>query len=99
MKILHVVPTYLPAWRHGGPVVAVHGLAKSLVERGHDVSVFTTNLHGSGVLPVPPGKPMAVEGVEVTYFEVSGSRRLHRLPDLKPTARVRLRDVDTVHLH
>lgn len=99
MKILHVVPTYLPAWRHGGPVVAVHGLAKALVERGHEVSVFTTNLHGDGVLPVPPGKPVGVEGVEVTYFEVSGSRRLHRSPDLKRTARERIREFDIVHLH
>jgi glycosyltransferase involved in cell wall biosynthesis len=99
MKILHVVPTYLPAWRHGGPVVAVHGLAKALVERGHEVSVFTTNLHGDGVLPVPPGKPVAVEGVEVTYFEVSGSRRLHRSPDLKSAARARVGEFDIAHLH
>lgn len=63
------------------------------------MSVFTTNLHGDGVLPVPPGKPVGVEGVEATYFEVSGSRRLHRSPDLKRTARERIREFDIVHLH
>lgn len=30
MKILHVVPTYLPAWKHGGPIYALHGLARGV---------------------------------------------------------------------
>jgi hypothetical protein len=45
VKILHVVPTYLPARRYGGPIVAVHGLCRALVRRGHDVTVFTTNVY------------------------------------------------------
>ncbi|MEA2695650.1 MAG: hypothetical protein QOJ16_5037, partial [Acidobacteriota bacterium] len=48
MRILHVVPTYLPAWRHGGPIYAVHGLAKALAARGHEITVFTTDVHGAG---------------------------------------------------
>src|SRR5260370_167350 len=43
MRILHVVPTYLPATRYGGPIYAVHGLCRALAARGHDVTVFTTN--------------------------------------------------------
>ena len=34
LKILHVVPTYVPAWRHGGPIRAVHGLCRALAARG-----------------------------------------------------------------
>ena len=39
MKILHVVPTYVPAWKHGGPIRSVHGLCKALAARGHQVTV------------------------------------------------------------
>ena len=53
MKILHVVPTYYPAVRYGGPIRSVHGLASALAAQGHDVHVYTTNVDGKGVLPVP----------------------------------------------
>ena len=39
MRILHVIPTYLPATRYGGPIVAAHALARALIARGHDVEV------------------------------------------------------------
>lgn len=98
MRLLHVVPTYLPAWRHGGPIRAVHGLARSLVARGHDVEVLTTDLHGAGRLDVPLGTPVDLDGVSVRYFPVRSLRRLA----YAPTMRAALRDVsrfDAVHLH
>lgn len=82
MKILHVIPTYLPAWRHGGPVYAVHGLARALTARGHDVTVFTTDVHGDGTLGVAPGAPVERDGVAVRYFPVRPPRRLYRSPAL-----------------
>src|SRR5262249_28133620 len=53
VKILHVVPSYLPAWRYGGPIRSVHGLARAAVARGHAVEVFTTNADGASRLDVP----------------------------------------------
>jgi glycosyltransferase involved in cell wall biosynthesis len=99
VKILHVSPTYVPAWRHGGPIYAVHGLCRELARRGHEVSVFTTNIHGDGVLSVTPGLPAVLENVEVTYFEVSGSRRLYRSKDLRQRMRERAKEFDILHLH
>jgi len=99
VKILHVSPTYVPAWRHGGPIYAVHGLCRELARRGHEVSVFTTNVHGDGVLSVTPGRPALLESVEVTYFEVSGSRRLYRSKDLRQRMRERVAEFDILHLH
>ena len=60
-----MVPTYVPAWRHGGPIAAVHGLCKALAARGHEVTVFTTDVHGAGALDVPRATPVAVDGVAV----------------------------------
>ena len=71
MKILHVVPTYYPAVRYGGPIRSVHGLASALAAQGHDVHVYTTNVDGEGVLPVPLDRPVQLDGVNVWYFATS----------------------------
>lgn len=34
---------YRPAYRMGGPIVAVSAMAEALVRRGHEVTVVTTN--------------------------------------------------------
>jgi glycosyltransferase involved in cell wall biosynthesis len=102
MKILHVVPTYVPAWSHGGPVIAVHGLCKALAARGHEVTVFTTNVHAAGLLDVPRATPVAVEGVVVRYFPVVVPRRLYRSPVLAAALADPVDGVagfDLLHLH
>jgi glycosyltransferase involved in cell wall biosynthesis len=99
MRILHVVPTYLPAWRHGGPILAVHGLCKALAARGHEVTVFTTNVHGDGTLDVPLERPVAMDGITVRYFPVRPPRRLYFAPRLGRAARAGMGTFDVVHLH
>jgi glycosyltransferase involved in cell wall biosynthesis len=98
VNVLHVVPTYVPAWRHGGPILAVHGLCKALAARGHAVTVFTTDVHGDGRLDVPLAEPVAVEGVEVWYFPVL-SHRLYVSPALGAAARDGVGRFDLLHLH
>lgn len=98
MKILHVVPTYLPATRYGGPIVAVHGLCKSLVARGHEVTVFTTNVDGRGVSDVPLQHPVDLDGVRVVYFP-SRFRRLYWSPAMGRALEEQVRDFDLVHVH
>ncbi len=98
MKLLHVVPTYVPAWRHGGPVAAVHGLCKALARRGHEVTVFTTDVHGAGTLDVPRCAAVALDGVTVWYFPVAFPRRLYRSPAMGAALR-RVATFDLVHLH
>ncbi|HYG65411.1 MAG TPA: glycosyltransferase [Thermoanaerobaculia bacterium] len=97
MKILHVVPTYAPAWRHGGPIRAVHGLCKALAARGHEVTVFTTNVDTGGA--VPTSQPVSLDGVEVWYFPVRPPRRLYYSPDMGRALAGRVSGFDLVHLH
>jgi glycosyltransferase involved in cell wall biosynthesis len=99
VKLLHVVPTYLPAWRHGGPILAIHGLCKALVALGHEVTVFTTDVHGEGKLDVPLARPVAIDGVEVRYFPVRLAPRLYFAPGLAAAAREEAARFDAVHLH
>jgi len=98
MRLLHVVPTYLPARRYGGPIVAVHGLCRALAERGHEVDVFTTNVDGDGVLDVPVGEPVMLDGVRVHYFP-SPMPRLYWSPAMRRAFASSIRDYDLVHVH
>lgn len=99
MRILHVVSTYLPATRYGGPIVSVHGLCKALAARGHDVNVFTTNVDGPGVSPVELGRPVCLDGVSVWYFATGLGRRLYRSPTMERALESSLARFDVVHLH
>ena len=99
MRILHVVPTYLPAVRYGGPIFAVHGLAKALAAAGHDVHVFTTNVDGDGVSDVPLGRPVSLDAVKVHYFPSPFLRRLYYAPGLRARCARDVATFDVVHLH
>lgn len=96
MRILHVVPTYFPATRYGGPIFAVHGLARALAARGHDVDVFTTNVDGDGVSDVPLDRPVLLDGVRVHYF-ASQMRRIYFSSAMRRALRDRTFDI--VHAH
>jgi glycosyltransferase involved in cell wall biosynthesis len=98
LKILHVAPTYLPARRYGGPIVAIHGLCKALVARGHEVAVFTTNVDGELTLDVPVATPVDLDGVQVRYF-ASPFRRLYWSPGMRRALEAEVRNYDVVHIH
>jgi glycosyltransferase involved in cell wall biosynthesis len=99
MRILHVVPTYLPAVRYGGPIYSVHALCRALASRGHDVHVYTTNVNGPGVSNVSLIEPVALDGVTVRYFPCGLGRRLYRSPEMGRALAADLPNFDLLHLH
>jgi glycosyltransferase involved in cell wall biosynthesis len=99
MRVLHVVPSYLPAVRYGGPIVAVHALCAALARAGCQVNVFTTNTDGRGVSAVPVGVPVEIDGVTVLYFRTRLLRRLYYAPAMDHMLRRHIGGFDLVHLH
>jgi glycosyltransferase involved in cell wall biosynthesis len=99
MRVLHVVPSYLPAIRYGGPIYSVHALCRALAARGHDVHVFTTNVDGPGISDVPLTEPVAIEGVKVRYFACGLGRRLYRSPAMGQAIKAQVAEFQIVHLH
>jgi len=99
LRVLHVVPTYLPATRYGGPIVSVHGLCKALAARGHDVHVYTTNVDGGGVSDVELERPVDVDGVKAWYFPTGLGRRLYRSPTMGVALERSTATFDVIHLH
>lgn len=82
MKILHIVPSYKPAYIYGGPIESVSKLCQALAAAGHTVDVYTTTANGKEELDVPAGKVMNVDGVNVTYFDRTTKDPTHISPDL-----------------
>jgi len=99
LRLLHVVPAYYPAVRYGGPIRSVHALCASLVRRGHQVSVYTTNVDGDADSDVPLGRPVDMDGVMIYYFPVPTLRRLFWAPALGKQLRSAISAFDLVHLH
>jgi glycosyltransferase involved in cell wall biosynthesis len=69
LRILYAMPGYKPAYRVGGPIASVSAAAEMLVNRGHEVTVITTNGNLDEDIDVPLGQPVDVEGVTVWYFK------------------------------
>ena len=99
MRVLIYVPYYLPATRFGGPVQSVHGLARTLVEQGHEVTVLTANLDGPEELDVPIDTPISIDGVQVYYFRIHTPRRLYYSPKMVRRAKSLMTQVDAVHIN
>lgn len=99
MKVLHVTPTYVPAWRYGGPIRSVHGLCAALVRQGVDVDVFTTSVDGPDEVPVPPGGVATLDGVKVHYFGAGWLRRLYHSAPMARALSDGVPHYDLVHLH
>ena len=99
LRILHVVPTYAPAWRYGGPIHAVHGLCRGLAAIGHEVAAYTTSVDGPDDLDVPLATAVERDGVQVSYFKSSMLRRTYWSPSLGRALRRDVPSVDVVHGH
>lgn len=100
MKILHVIPSFLPAARYGGPIQTAAEIGALQAARGHHVIVATTNIDGVGVLDVPTEEPVIVAGMEVRYFPVTRVARSYCYsPKLRRFLATEGRLADVVHVH
>lgn len=103
MKILHVVPTFYPCLAAGGVVNAVYQLARKQVQKGNDVSVFTTD---SCKEPMNLEKryDVNVDGVKTYYFKNLSNFLKNKLTIDTPYAlpsklRKEIKNYDIIHIH
>lgn len=67
MKILQVTNFYKPSWEAGGVTRVCCEVSQNLANRGHEVTVYTTDGYDSR-LNVPSNKPSYIDGIRVYYF-------------------------------
>ncbi|MEM1326461.1 MAG: glycosyltransferase [Bacteroidota bacterium] len=96
MKILHIIPSYKPAYIYGGTITAVAMLCESQARLGATVHVFTTTANGTAELPEGEQE---IEGVQVHYFPRITKDHTHFSPKLLRQLRQKVHDYDAVHIH
>ncbi len=82
MKVLHLIPSYLPATDSPGPILVTHTLNKELVQQGVEVTVYTTDMDRGKRMDV--SHHQVIDGVSVFYFPMTFnpwcySRALHKV--------------------
>jgi glycosyltransferase involved in cell wall biosynthesis len=101
LRILHIVPYFNPAWAYGGPVRVAYELNKRLVERGHDVLIYTTDALDSSQRS--PAGEQIIDGVKVRRFpnlsnRMAWNRLFVPLGFGRNLARL-MSQFDVIHLH
>jgi len=99
MKILHVIPNYVPAYIYGGPVKSTHDLCRALCARGIDNLVLTTNANGKSNLDVALNTVVDVDGVKVIYCRRNFPGWYFYSAGLGKALAANIRDYDLVHIH
>ncbi len=100
MKILQIIPHYVPAFRFGGPLNVAHSLGKALLAQGHDVHVVTTNAKDeTNNLGVPVDQPCSVDGITVFYQDVNFFRKWGGSTTLVTRLRGEIQWADQVLVH
>ena len=102
MRILQVTPAFYPAEGHGGAPYVVYEISKRLSERGHEVTVYTTDANDK-YSRVSNGIKNT-EGVNVYYFKnISNSlayeHKLFISPGMVTAMREEINNFDIIHLH
>jgi glycosyltransferase involved in cell wall biosynthesis len=105
MKVCYCTLGFPPATGLGGPTLNAYYLTKTLVARGHAVTVVCTNLASKDEKLFPETRRVLYEGVDVIYFNTFRlmplgvhSFGLHIPPGVVGFFKSELRNYDLVHL-
>jgi glycosyltransferase involved in cell wall biosynthesis len=105
MNILHVTLAFPPALSWGGPVKNTYRNCKELVRRGHQVTVYSTNLLDKRHKIQPKTCERNIDGIRVVYFNTwnipwwPGTLGPFWTPDISRIIRQEIERFDLVHLH
>ena len=103
MRILQVIPYFPPAYAFGGPVKAAYLISRELAKKGHDVTVYTTDV-GDFNSRLKVSSYEVIEKVKVYRFNNLSLRFVKKLkffitPKLIPFLSKEIRKFDIIHLH
>ena len=103
MRILQLTPYCAPAYAFGGVARAVEGLSKALAERGHSVTILTTDAldqqnRYTGALDETDGGIRIIRCRNAQPW-LRGRLNLSTPRGMKDAAQAILQDIDVLHLH
>lgn len=103
MKILHVSSFFKPSWEAGGAVRTTYEISRSLVQNGHDVTVYTTDGF-SHRLNVEKNTAVFIDGIKTYYFKNLSlylTKNMNLPIPYNATAVIKrnIKDFDVVHIN
>jgi glycosyltransferase involved in cell wall biosynthesis len=100
LNLLHIIPTYKPAYIYGGTITSISLLCENLVAKGGcKVTVLSTTANGKAELPVYKNAPKNVDGVAVYYFPRWTKDHSQLSPALLWYLFRNARRFDAIHIH
>jgi glycosyltransferase involved in cell wall biosynthesis len=104
LNILTVITYFYPAWTYGGPAKGSYELSQKLVERGHEVTVYTTDAMDNKSRLRVEANPSYIDGIRTYYFRNLSNRLAwnHKLfisPSMIPQVKREIETFDVIHLH
>ena len=101
LKILYLLQFFIPAWRFGGVVQLAYNIAKGMAQKGHEVTVFSTDAFEPG-RRIEEKRNM-IDGIEVFYFKnisnyLASKYRIIQPKSLKMNLKQHIKDYDVIHL-
>lgn len=97
MKILQVIPYFFLSWSSGAPVELIHELSRSLVQRGHSVTIYTTDAFNKK--DNKDKNIVEVDGIQVHEFKSKTKYPLCISPSMMRALLLAIRNFDVIHLH
>lgn len=99
MKILHITPSYKPAFIYGGPTISISMLCENQVKLGHMVLVLSTLANGKKELLFPRSVIQIIDEVPVQFFKRLTKDHTHFSPSLLKAVWENCTKYDIVHIH
>ncbi|HVO24138.1 MAG TPA: glycosyltransferase [Candidatus Margulisiibacteriota bacterium] len=102
MRVLHVAPSFYPAWAYGGIPRCAYELCRELVRLGVEVTAWTTD--ACDATSRVPERAASVDGITIRRFPNASNwlayhRQLYLPRGLASWARRQVDAFDLVHLH
>ena len=100
MKILHVTKYFYPAISFGGPIQCTYNLTRQLVRRGHNVTVYASDVLGFTSHARIPYNTRTIDGVKIHYFSnMAKLADMYITPGIMRAFNETLDEFDVIHLH
>lgn len=94
MRILQVIPYFYLSWSRDRPVELIHELSKSLIDRGHDVTIYTSDVFSNN-----GNSNSYFDEIEVHEFVSNSGYPLCVSLDLAKAIKENICKFDVIHLH
>ncbi|KGK98087.1 hypothetical protein LI82_10130 [Methanococcoides methylutens] len=103
MKIAQVISTPPFAWATGGCARIAHELSKELANKGHEVTIITTDLYKPDQRYINTKNPEYIDGIRFFRFRCASNwlawkHKLYISPKLLRYLKINLQEYEVVHL-